>query len=65
MWNCLGNYYNNIDSLVNSYTTQTPYDYVFLGMRCASSSYDVLQTCLHSQRSSKQKPALQRVHKFY
>jgi hypothetical protein len=64
MWSCLGNHYNNIDSLrravfvipvtaaqhrildslVNRYTTQTPYDYAFFGMRCASSSYDVLQT---------------------
>jgi hypothetical protein len=64
MWNCLGNRYNNIDSLrravfvipvtaaqrqildslVKKYTTQTPYDYAFFGMRCASSSYDVLQT---------------------
>jgi hypothetical protein len=64
MWSCLGNYYNNIDSLrravfvipvtatqhktidslVNRYLNQTPYDYAFLGMRCASSSYDVLQT---------------------
>jgi hypothetical protein len=64
MWNCLGNYYNNIDSLrravfvipitaaqhksldslANLYTIQTPYDYAFLGMRCASSSYDILQT---------------------
>jgi hypothetical protein len=64
MWNCLGNHYNNIDSLrravfiipitaaqkilldslVHRYTDQTPYDYAFLGMRCASSSYDVLQT---------------------
>ncbi len=64
MWNCLGNHYNNIDSLrravfvipitpaqrllldslVDRYTDQTPYDYAFFGMRCASSTYDVLQT---------------------
>lgn len=63
MWNCLGNHYNNIDSLrravfvipitaaqhraldslVGAFTTKTPYDYAFFGMRCASSSYDVLQ----------------------
>ena len=63
IWNCLGNYYNNIDSLRRAifvipitptqrrildslaarYTQQTPYDYAFLGMRCASSTYDVLQ----------------------
>ncbi|HET6253356.1 MAG TPA: hypothetical protein VFE32_04755 [Puia sp.] len=35
---------HTLDSLVKSYTTQTPYDYAFFGMRCASSSYDVLQT---------------------
>jgi hypothetical protein len=64
LWNCLGNRYNNIDSLrravfvipitatqrqildslVGRYTNRTPYDYAFFGMRCASSSYDVLQT---------------------
>jgi hypothetical protein len=64
MWNCLGNHYDNIDSLrravfvipitasqrraldslASRYCTQTPYDYAFLGMRCASSSYDVLQS---------------------
>ena len=64
MWNCLGNHYDNIDSLrravfvipitaaqhraldslVGRYCSQTPYDYAFLGMRCASSSYDVLQS---------------------
>jgi hypothetical protein len=64
MWNCLGNHYDNIDSLrravfvipitasqrrlldslVNRYTDETPYDYAFFGMRCASSTYDVLQT---------------------
>jgi len=64
MWSCLGNHYDNIDSLrravfvipitaaqrraldslVNRYCSQTPYDYAFFGMRCASSSYDVLQS---------------------
>jgi hypothetical protein len=63
MWNVLGNYYNNIDSLrravfvipitaaqkhildslATAYTRSTPYDYAFLGMRCASSTYDVLR----------------------
>ena len=64
MWNCLGNRYDNfdslrravfvipvtaaqrksLDSLVKGYCAKTPYDYAFFGMRCASSSYDVLQT---------------------
>ena len=64
MWNVLGNYYDNIDSLRRvvfvipvtaaqkktldslalQYTRQTPYDYAFMGMRCASATYDVLQT---------------------
>jgi hypothetical protein len=63
MWNVLGNYYDNIDSLrravfvipitavqkhildslAHAYTVATPYDYAFLGMRCASASYDVLR----------------------
>ena len=63
MWNVLGNYYGNIDSLrravfvipvtaaqkkildslAGQYTRESPYDYAFLGMRCASATYDVLQ----------------------
>jgi hypothetical protein len=63
MWNVLGNYYGNIDSLrravfvipvtaaqkkildslAGQYTREPPYDYAFLGMRCASATYDVLQ----------------------
>ena len=63
MWNVLGNYYDNIDSLrrvvfvipitktqkrtldslAKTYTRATPYDYAFLGMRCASATYDVLR----------------------
>lgn len=63
MWNVLGNYYDNIDSLrravfvvpitaaqkhtldslAQTYTSTTPYDYAFLGMRCASATYDVLR----------------------
>ncbi|MDX5320185.1 MAG: hypothetical protein LPK45_03815, partial [Bacteroidota bacterium] len=31
-----------LDSLVQAYTSQTPYDYAFLGMRCASATYDIL-----------------------
>lgn len=31
-----------LDSLVKSYTAEVPYDYAFLGMRCASASYDIL-----------------------
>ncbi len=33
---------NALDSLAKSYIFQCPYDYAFLGMRCASASYDVL-----------------------
>ena len=32
-----------IDSIAIVYTRSTPYDYAFLGMRCASATYDVLQ----------------------
>jgi hypothetical protein len=32
-----------LDSIARAYTSQTPYDYSFLGMRCASSSYEVLE----------------------
>jgi len=31
-----------LDSLALAYLAQTPYDYAFLGMRCASASYEVL-----------------------
>jgi hypothetical protein len=31
-----------LDSLVESYSAQTPYDYAFFGMRCAAASYDIL-----------------------
>jgi hypothetical protein len=31
-----------IDSLSRAYLTHTPYDYAFLGMRCASASYEIL-----------------------
>jgi len=30
------------DSIRNSYLTNTPYDYAFLGMRCAAATYDIL-----------------------
>ncbi len=30
------------DSITNGYLSQTPYDYAFIGMRCAASSYEVL-----------------------
>ena len=32
-----------LDSLAQQYTGKSPYDYAFLGMRCASATYDVLQ----------------------
>lgn len=31
-----------LDSIAEAYVRQTPYDYSFLGMRCASASYEVL-----------------------
>lgn len=31
-----------LDSIARAYVRQSPYDYSFLGMRCASSSYEVL-----------------------
>lgn len=31
-----------LDSLVGTYTSETPYDYAFVGMRCGSATYDVL-----------------------
>lgn len=31
-----------LDSIVNSYTNVTPYDYAFIGMRCGAATYDVL-----------------------
>jgi hypothetical protein len=31
-----------LDSLAEAYTSRTPYDYAFIGMRCAAAAYDVL-----------------------
>ncbi len=31
-----------LDSIVATYLTTTPYDYAFIGMRCASAAYDLL-----------------------
>lgn len=31
-----------LDSVMTQYTRDTPYDYAFIGMRCASSTYDLL-----------------------
>lgn len=30
------------DSIANSYLSNTPYDYAFIGMRCAAATYDIL-----------------------
>ena len=30
------------DSIANSYLSTTPYDYAFIGMRCAAATYDIL-----------------------
>ncbi len=35
--------YHRLDSLSRVYTCEVPYDYAFLGMRCAAASYDLLQ----------------------
>lgn len=32
-----------LDSVARQYTRKSPYDYAFIGMRCASATYDVLQ----------------------
>ena len=31
-----------LDSIFTAYTTNTPYDYAFIGMRCAAATHDVL-----------------------
>lgn len=31
-----------LDNITNAYTTHTPYDYAFIGMRCGSATYDIL-----------------------
>lgn len=31
-----------LDSIYNAYTSETPYDYAFIGMRCAAAASDVL-----------------------
>jgi hypothetical protein len=31
-----------LDSLIKTYSAQTPYDYAFFGMRCGSATYDIL-----------------------
>ncbi|MFW6352576.1 MAG: hypothetical protein ACOC2E_09315 [Bacteroidota bacterium] len=32
----------DLAAIIDTYTRQTPYDYAFLGMRCASATYDML-----------------------
>lgn len=32
-----------LDSIASAYTTHVPYDYAVLGMRCASSTYEILE----------------------
>ena len=31
-----------LDSITSAYTTQTPYDYAFIGMRCGAATYEML-----------------------
>jgi hypothetical protein len=33
---------HRFDSITNSYLSNTPYDYAFIGMRCAAATYDIL-----------------------
>ncbi len=33
---------NKLDSIINIYTNETPYDYAFIGMRCGAATYDIL-----------------------
>lgn len=35
--------YSKVKSTVDNYLQKTPYDYAFLGMRCAAATYDVLE----------------------
>lgn len=34
--------YQNLTNLIGQYLTHTPYDYAFIGMRCAAATYDML-----------------------
>src|SRR5690606_17094252 len=34
--------YNRLDSIMDRYLDSVPYDYAFLGFRCASSTYEIL-----------------------
>lgn len=36
--------YSKIKNTLNNYLTKSPYDYAFLGMRCAAATYDILET---------------------
>lgn len=35
--------YSKIKTTLNNYLTKSPYDYAFLGMRCAAATYDILE----------------------
>ncbi len=35
--------YSKIKTALNNYLTKSPYDYAFLGMRCAAATYDILE----------------------
>lgn len=45
-----------LDSITTKYLSKTPYDYAFFGMRCGSSTYDILSTIgiLEKFKSNKQ-----------
>ena len=35
--------YSKIKTMLNNYLVKSPYDYAFLGMRCAAATYDILE----------------------
>lgn len=44
-----------LDSIVKAYYNETPYDYAFIGMRCAAASYDILSQLEITKEYKKQK----------
>jgi hypothetical protein len=43
----------SLESVMKRYTAETPYDYAFLGMRCAAAVYDILGTAGIMEKRSK------------
>ena len=44
-----------LDSIIDAYQNQTPYDYAFKGMRCAAASYDILSQLGISKQYGRKK----------